>query len=192
MKKFKVLPSNKDFQNLTEHQVGWIMKNMEYDADIKKVLAKGGDPSTFYKDSDDSWYDQPIDEFDPKDGVNISEEEIQKQVEDLTSDEEKQKLADKRKATEEWSDYLEEGGREDLDMTTEGIIQENLRKAREEAERLENAGKSKRGKPSLKREEEEASKNFEPMTQESIQEAYDLFKGEEDEEDNSGPDDDWI
>lgn len=191
MKEFKVLPTNPDFQALTSHQVEFIMANMETDAEIQKLIAQGKDPSNFIKDSDSSWWEDSVEEFDPKGGLDISDEEISRQVEELTSIEDRKRLEKISEDNQEWSDYLETEGNDRDQMTTENTIQEKLRKAQEDAQRLASAGQSQWGKVSISDEEKEHAQDMEPMTQESIEEAYRLFEGEE-EVTSNGPDDEWI
>lgn len=192
MKEFKILPTNPDFQALTEMQVGFIMENMSIDAEYREMIAKGQNPDEHFKDSDDSWWETPIDEFDPKGVIDIPDEEIQKQIDAFTPEEDRAKLKDIYEGSKEWSEYMEEEGSDIREQTVEGVIQENLRKAMAEAKRLRGAGKSKQGQPSFTQEEKQAADKFEPMTQEGIEEAYKLFEGEEMFEEGNGPDDGWI
>lgn len=193
MREFNVLPTDPRFQALTEDQVGFIMKNMEKDAEIRTMIARGQDPNSHFKDAETEWWDVSIDKFDPKGKLDISDEEIYAQVEALTSEDDRKKLQDISEGNEEWAEYLEEEGNERDRITTESIIQEKLRQAQEDARRMTSAGESNWGKARMSEEEEERSDDFKPMTQEGIEEAYKLFEGEEEETTNDlGPDDSWI
>lgn len=196
MKEFNILPTNPDFQALTSDQVGFIMANMKKDAEIRELLAKGYDPEEHIKDTDESWWNEPLEDFNPKGLLDIPDEEIAKQVEALTSEEDRRKLAGIIEGSEDWADYMENEGNENEQATTESVIQENLRKAQEEAQRLTSAGQDNWGKVSISEEEKEKSEEFEPMTQESVEEAYRIFEGEEEFDENhageDGPDTGWI
>ena len=192
MKEFKVLPTNPDFQALTDDQVGFIIGNMNKDAEIAALIAKGIDPDSQVTDSDTTWWDTPIDEFDPKGNLDIDESDIAKQLEELTSEDDRRKLAKISEGNQEWADYLEEEGNANEMLSTEHIIQENLRKAMDEAKMLESTGTSNWGKPRVSEEEEKKAAEFEPLTQEGIEEAFKLFEGQEDVEEDTGPDSDWI
>lgn len=195
MKEFKILPTNPDFQALTDDQVGFIMENMNQDSEIQALINKGHDPSKHISDEDDSWWEESVEDFNPKGNLDVSDDEIAAQVEALTTEEDRQKLAQIIEGNDEWAEYLEEEGNEQEQLTIENVIQENLRKAKEDAQRMSAEGKDDWGKASMSIEEENSAEDFEPMTQEGIEEAFKIFEGEEDEaeiEEDTGPDSDWI
>ena len=82
--KFKVLPTNEDFQKLTPEQVDWIVINMNLDAKEEARARSGKDPNEIFDDHDTEWLDTPITEFEPVKEEHDAEE-IARQVDAMTS-----------------------------------------------------------------------------------------------------------
>lgn len=91
MKEFKVLPTEKRFQDLTYEQMSFLIESMNRDSWLASQMAKGKQHmDNLVEDDDSSWWDTPHDEFDPVPDF-LDAEDLAKQVEDKMSDLEKQK-----------------------------------------------------------------------------------------------------
>lgn len=191
MKEFKVLPTNPDFQRLTRDQVEYIISNMNKDAEIFSMISKGLDPEKQVTDKDTSWWETPIEEFDPKGDLDVDMEDIARQVEELTSVEDRKRLAKMTEGNQEWVEYLEKEGNKNEQTSIEGHIQKQLEIAKKEAKMLRDSGINNWGKQTTTVEEKKRAEDFEPITQDSVEEAFKLFEGEDVIED-TGPDSDWI
>lgn len=181
-KEFKVLPTDERFQDLTDEQYGWIMKNMQIDADIERRRAKGQDPNEAFQDYDEEWFGAKESEFEPlKDSHD--EEEIAKQVDELTNAEYLQKVRAKFDNEEEWLEYVK-SSREGKLAHDEQLVKEKLEEAYEEARRREKGIKpTKEDKPQVTQES---------VSNESIKNALDLFNSGEEEEITQKEDEPFI
>ncbi|BAF81296.1 putative RNA polymerase [Enterococcus phage EF24C] len=176
MKKFKVLPSDPAWQNLTSDQVEWILYNMERDIEEQERLAKGMQLESEFQDYDDSWYDKPHNEFSPiREGDD--EEEIARKLSEITSEEDMAKLKARWEASQEVDAIRAEGGTTIEEDTINELIANNVKKAMEEARRIEKHGGNKwQEKSSIELEEERKNLEFNSqLKQGDIQEAIDLF-----------------
>ena len=171
--KFKVLPTNEDFQKLTPEQVDWIVINMNIDAKEEARARSGKDPNEIFDDHDTEWLDTPITEFEPvKEGHDA--EEIARQVDAMTSNAYLESLEDRFDSMQETLEYLSEHGDE---QTIEQFVKENEMK-----ERLKRVYQEAREREAGTFKEEDIAEGvddmeFKELTNESAQEAIDLFEG---------------
>lgn len=143
MKTFNVLPTDPSFQALTDYQIEFIIENLNQDAREANMIAKGQNPDDTYYDEDTSWLNTPVDEWDVvADGHD--EEDIASQVNRLTSAEDLAKIQDRLKDTQ---NDVESGSATEKQDEVDRVIQENIRRAKEEAEKYSGMGKNswKRG-----------------------------------------------
>ena len=175
MDHFKVLPTDERFKNLTEEQVTFIMESMMLDNKERELAMKGVDKGNYFEDSDESFWEVPIEEF------NVLEEghdakEIARQAAELVGRENLRKVRDRFETTQEYNEFLEKGGKLAREVESDRIQQEQLEKVFQEARELEEA---KLGGRAI---EENIRDNYEPkMTKkekETIEEAIRLFEGE--------------
>lgn len=177
---FSVLPSNKDFQNLTAEQTDWIVLNLNLDADEANKARKGIKSNEAFEDYDTGWVHEKEAKFNPlKDGHE--EEDIAKQVEALSSKEYLEKLKESFSSIQEWQTYLSEHQDEYnvVKADQERRLQENLDKAYAEA-------KSRKNGTFVQEDKENASmpqitRDKGVLTDEA-KEAIKLFNGEEDDD----------
>lgn len=175
--KFKVLPTNEDFQKLSTEQVDWIVINMNIDAKEEARARSGKDPNEIFDDHDTEWLETPNKDFNPvKEGHDM--EEFAKQVSAMTSNSYLESLDEKFGNMEDTIKYLTENSDEKtLDKyLKEKEMQERLKKAYEDA-RLKESGQ-------FVEEDKEVVEGaddmeFEELTNELAQDAIDLFEGEE-------------
>lgn len=199
MKEFNTLPTNPDFQKLTEDQVEFIMYNLDLDAEQRKMAMEGINPNEHFSDSDDSWWNDSHEEFNPLEATELTEDEIADKVTAMTTAEDLHRLEESRRENEDWANYLEEQGIDEKETYTSHTVQSRLDSVYEEARRLEQSGKSNWGKKQITEEEEQnkhLSETSGELTSEGIDEAIRLFEGESldnfEEEFEEGPDDGWI
>lgn len=169
MEKFQVLPSDPNFQNLTDLQVQFIMENMLQDAKEKERALKGNSQE-YYEDEDDSWYNDRG-EFDPlRDEDDLAA--LQSHVETVSSKESYEKARARFQSVEEWNKFLEDGGKDAEELQKEQHIQEQLEKAFSEAAKRDGISK----------ESVKAPRSGKPRNQD-IQKAIELFNSEYDDDD---------
>lgn len=170
MDRFHVLPSSPDFQNLTNEQLEWIIYSAQLDN------KKKGPES--YEDYDDSWFE--AEEFEPlREGDD--EEEIARQVEKLTSEEDKARLEARLEDTAESEEIAQRGEKSLEEESIDNLIAENIRKAQEEARRLESHKGTQKTAEQRKQEKENATYQAELDTG-SIQDAVALFEGDQEDD----------
>lgn len=187
MREFKVLPTDPTFQALTGDQVEFIMANMEEDNNLRELAAKGYDPDSYYEDVEDSWWDTPIDEFNPLGLLEITPEEIQAQIDAITSEEDKRAREEAMGETMEWADHLENVGNDQEEQTVRQVIKERIREAQEDAAKRSGGNvRPKSESPVAREEQEPIYEEIESI--ESMEEAIKIFENE----DSFGPDGDWI
>jgi len=186
MKEFNVLPTDERFQNLTNEQLGFIMYNMEDDANKIKRARKGysSGSGSHYEDNDDSWYtDKDFEVL--REGHD--EEDIARQVDALTKEEDLDKIKGKMKSIDDWNKYLEEGGEDAKKVHQEKRLQENIDNVFEEARKIAETGKKPEDVEKIEKAKEG---DFREVDDESLDEAIKLFN--EDSDTGEDDDDDFI
>lgn len=191
MKKFNVLPTEKRWLDLTDDQIDWMFQSIERDAEEQNRRNKGMELESEYQDYDNSWFDASHEEFNPvREGDD--ESEIARKLEAITSDEDMARLKARWDASDEVESIRANGGTTIEEDSINELISNNLKKALEEAKRIESYGESKwKEKSDIEVEEEKANMQFEAqLEQESLAEAIALFNGDKQVEDKSGTLDD--
>lgn len=169
MKEFKVLPTNEDFQRLTGEQMEFIIASMNYDSKLQDRINRGIDVNSTMEDYDESWWYASHDEFEPlREGHD--EEFIANQVEERLTKAERQSLRDRFDSEKEYQEYIKNGGQDFDNNSVKQIIKDNIEKARQEAE----SGEFK----------EDETTTTEDMSNEEIQNVFELFDEDDDSLDN--------
>lgn len=178
MKTFNVLPTDDRFTSLTDEQIGFILSNMAYDNKIEERIRKGINPDSYFEDESDNFWDTPHDEFEAL-KEDHDEEAIANQVESMTNQEDLAKIRARFKTSQEWTEYLESGGKAAEEVEKESYIQEQLKKLFDDAESLNKAGISKWGE--TQEEKLGIQDEMVPLDEDSIQDAIALFNGDDDD-----------
>lgn len=120
MTKFSVLPTDDRWKSLTDEQIEFILYSMERDVIEEDRRRRGIQVDGEFEDYDESWWNLPHDDFEPLKAEH-DEEDIARQVEAMTTEEDKAKLRARFKDNQE----LE--GMEDLyNAEVEDVLQANL------------------------------------------------------------------
>lgn len=178
MKEFKVLPTNEDFLNLTDNHIEFIAYSMEKDREEFERAKRGGIADADYQDYEQDWWYAEHDDFVAL-HKNHDEEDIAKQVQAITSPEDMAKLRARWDASIEADSIVANGGTTVEEDTINEMMQNNLAKVIQEAQRLEAHGVNKWGdKTDMEVSEENHADQlgFEKITKESIDEAISIFE----------------
>lgn len=170
MKEFKVLPTDQRFQDLSMHQINFIIASMNYDVKLQERANKGIDISTTIEDNDTSWWGTPHDEFDPI-AEGHDEDDIARQVEERLTEAERKSMKDRFEDEIAYEEYIRNGGVDFEKESIKQIINNNLEELREEAQ----SGEFTEG----------TTPTIQETSEEDIQEAINLFD-EENDDDLSG------
>lgn len=189
MKTFKVLPTDERFTDLTDEQIGFILGNMIYDNKQEEWARKGVKPGSQFEDPEDDYWDKDDEDFEVL-KTNHDEEDIAKQVETLTGQENLAKVRERFKSAEEWSQFLEEGGALAEKVEKQSYIQEQLEKLYKDAKDLEDAGVSKWGE--TQEQKLGLDTGSESVDLNEFQDALSLFNGEDLNMPTLDDDDDYI
>lgn len=166
MKEFKVLPTDQRFQDLSMHQINFIIASMNYDGKLQERVNKGMDINSTIEDSDTSWWDTPHDEFDPI-AEGHDEDDIARQVEERLTEAERKSMKDRFEDEIAYEEYIRNGGVDFEKESIKQIIQNNLEELREEAQ----SGEFTEG----------ATPTMQETSKEDIQEAINMFNEEDDD-----------
>lgn len=171
MDRFKVLPSNPDFQNLTNEQLEWIIYSSQLDN-------KKYSPGENFADYDESWFNKK--EFSPlRDGDD--EEDIARQVEELTTEEEAARLKARWEGAEDAEAFAQSGEKSIEEQSIDDMINAKIEDAKKEARNIEKY-KSGNKHPDEEKQEAEDVQFQENLDSGSIQDAIDLFEGDQDDD----------
>lgn len=199
MKEFNVLPTDERWLKLTDMQIDWILNSMQRDGEELERRSSGMELEAEFQDYDNSWYEVSHEEFNPvREGDD--EDEIARQLATMTSEEDMARLKARWEESEEVESIRAQGGTTIEEDTINELIANNVKKAMEEAKRIEKHGGNKwKEKSDIELEEEKANMQFKSqLKQEALTDAIALFNGEEPpskEEPSSSPetpDDDFI
>jgi hypothetical protein len=145
MKEFKVLPTNPDFQNLTDAQIEFILYSMQEDHKERERARKGLMVDSQFYDTD---YEQDVMGKDIKEWDVLKEghdaDEIAKQVNLMTKPEDQKNLSSKFDGLGEYNEHLEQGGKTGREAEVDDFIKRQLKVAEDRARDLEKAGKKGR------------------------------------------------
>lgn len=170
MREFNVLPTDPRFQALNDEQIDFILYSMERDAIEIDRARRGIQVDGEFEDTDESWWYKDHEEFtalEPDD----DEEDIAKQVDAMTTEEDMARLRERYRANEAL-DELEKTHANSIN----DIINQNLKALFDEADRLNQEGVSKWGDP-IEKEEIEANRKIGGLESEGLREAVDIFEG---------------
>lgn len=141
MKTFNVLPTNKDFRELSDDQIDMMIYSFKEDAREAELARKG---LTVESEHFDTSFEEEVWNADVGKWEVLKEghdpNEIAKQVEMLTRKEDLKNLAGKFDSLEEYNKYLEEGGKPAREMDVERHIDKQIALAMEKARQLEAVG----------------------------------------------------
>lgn len=132
MKTFNVLPTNKDFRELSDDQIDMMIYSFKEDAREAELARKG---LTVESEHFDASFEEEVWNADVGKWEVLKEghdpNEIAKQVEMLTRKEDLKNLAGKFDSLEEYNKYLEEGGKPAREMDVERHIDKQIALAME-------------------------------------------------------------
>lgn len=141
MKTFNVLPTNKDFRELSDDQIDMMIYSFKEDAREAELARKG---LTVESEHFDASFEEEVWNADVGKWEVLKEghdpNEIAKQVEMLTRKEDLKNLAGKFDSLEEYNKYLEEGGKPAREIDVERHIDKQIALAMEKARQLEAVG----------------------------------------------------
>jgi hypothetical protein len=198
MKKFSVLPTNEDFQKLSDSQIEWILYSMQEDHKEQERARKGLAVDSQFYDTD---YEQDVMKKDIKEWDVLKEghdaDEIAKQVNEMTKPEDRDNLSSKFDGLGEYNEHLEQGGKSGRESEVDDFIKKQLKVAEQRARDLEKAGK--KGKLVDDRDRPEASgdamrdeSKFGELDKTVMDRAIDKFERKDRRDDNDpDPDDDF-
>lgn len=183
MKTFGVLPTNKDFRKLTDAQIDLILYSMEEDHREAELASKGLAVDSEYYDSsfEDEVWNRPVGEWEVlKEGHDP--DEIARQVEELTKEEDLKNLMSKFDSLDEYNAYLEAGGKTVRESDVEQYIERQLQAAQEKAKALEMQKKKglvdDRDRPEVN---DKSETNLAELDKDAIEKAIKLFNEEDDD-----------
>lgn len=181
MREFKVLPTDSRWLALTDEQIEFMLYSMERDVVEADRARRGIKVDGEYEDNDESWWYAEHDDFEAlKDGHD--EEDIARQVEDLTTEEDKERLR-KRFADNEELNEIEDR----FNQEAEDILEANLKAMFAEAQRLESQGVDNWGKKSEDTATEEPNVVSTELTQDVFKDAFAMM-----DEESGRYEDDYI
>lgn len=189
MNTFKVLPTNKDFRELTDEQLDLILYSLEEDHRVAERARKGLSAESDYYDTsfDDEVWNKEVGDWEVlKDGHDP--DDIAKQVEELTKAEDLKNLYSKFDSLDEYNKYLEEGGKTARETEVEGYIDKQIRLAQEKAKAIEASQGKRTGKKlvddrDLPGVEEKETKGIDDLDKDAIERSIKLFNQTDDDDD---------
>jgi hypothetical protein len=138
MKTFNVLPTNDEFRNLSDDQIDLILFNMMEDNREMEMARKGLTTDSQHYDSsfEEEVWNKAEGEWDVlKEGHDPND--IARQVDQLTREEERKNLAMKFDSLEEYNAFREAGGKTGRESEIDEYISRQIAIAEEKALRLE-------------------------------------------------------
>jgi hypothetical protein len=141
MTKFKVLPTNEDFRQLSDSQIDLMIYSMNEDYREMEMAKKGIQLDSQHYDSsfEEEVWNKDVGDWDVlKEGHDPND--IARQVEALTRSEDVKNLASKFDSLDEYNAYLEAGGKTGRETEVEQHINRQIAIAEEKARRIEAAG----------------------------------------------------
>lgn len=181
MKEFKVLPTNADFRALSNEQIEFIAYSMEKDREEYERAKRGGVADADYQDYDDTWWTAKHDDFVAK-RSDHDEEDIARQVRELTTAEDMAKLRARWDASLEADSIVANGGTTIEEDNINDFMDNALKRVMEEARELEAQGINKWGE--MERAENQQAENLglKELNKDTIEEAIAIFEGVDNED----------
>lgn len=188
MKTFNVLPTNPDFRKLSDMQLELMLYSLEEDHREMELARKGLAVESEHYDSS---FEEEVWSRDVGDWEVLKEghdpDEIARQIEEITKEEDKINLMSKFDSLEEYNDYLEAGGQTPREAEVSEYIDNQIRAAQERAKALEAGKRSKDGKVFMDDrdlpEVSEQSEGMDRLDREAIERSIELFNGEDEDDD---------
>lgn len=146
LKEFNAFPTNKDFRALSDNQIDMLLYSMGEDARQIELARKGmqADGEHFDNSFEEEVWNKDVGDWDVlKEGHDA--DEIARQVEKLTREEDLKNLAGRFDGIDEYNEHLEAGGKTARETEVEQYINKRI------AEAEEMARERTRGKPFGKR-----------------------------------------
>lgn len=171
MREFNVLPTDERLTSLSMEQIDFILLSMDRDYDELERARRGVSLESEFEDYDSDWWDASHEEFTAiKEGDD--EEDIARQLDSITTDEDLAKLKERYKA----NDALDQIEKDQITSIND-LIATKLKAVFEEADRLNEAGVSNWGANQIGEEEERADVELGPLTSDGFDKAMNLFEG---------------
>lgn len=189
MKTFNVLPTNEDFRKLTDAQIDLILYSLDEDYREAERAAKGLSVEADYYDSsfeEEIWNRAPGEWEVLKDGHDP--DDIARQVEELTREEDLKNLLSKFDSLEEYNEFLEQGGKTVRETEVEQYINRQIQAAQEKAKAIEMAREAKQGKDfaddrDLPEVSDKTQSNLPELDKDAIERSIKLFNDSVDDDD---------
>jgi len=186
MTKFKVLPTNEDFRNLTNDQIDLILHSMEEDYRQADRARRGlGAEDEGYDESfEDEVWNRDVGDWEVlKEGHDPNE--IAKQVEQLTREEDQKNLYSKFENLEEYNAFREAGGKTDRENEVEQYINRQIQAAEEKAKMMREDGKGKRlvddkDNPDIS---DNSDNSTSELDKQAIERSIEMFNAQDDDDD---------
>lgn len=198
MKTFKVLPTNKDFRNLTDDQIDLMILSVTED-NVEAERARKG--LTSDSDHQDTSFEEEVWTRDVGDWEVTKEghdpEDIAKQIEKLTKEEDLKNLHSKFDSLDDYNKYLEEGGKTTRETEVEEYIDRQIKMAREKSEAMEMHKQGVERRLADDREDtgirEEGTQGLQELDKKALEDTIKLFnEDEENKEDDDDDDDEYT
>lgn len=188
MKTFNVLPTNPDFRALSDDQVELLLYSIEEDYREAELARKGLSADSDYYDSsfEEEVWNKDVGDWEVlKDGHDP--DDIARQVEELTKEEDRINLMSKFDSLDEYNAYLEAGGKTARESEVEQYIDKQIRAAQEKARNIEVAKRANGGKVLVDDKDlteiSEKSDGIDDLDKGAIEKAIKLFNDEDDDDD---------
>lgn len=188
MKTFNVLPTNPDFRALSDDQVELLLYSIEEDYREAELARKGLSADSDYYDSsfEEEVWNKDVGDWEVlKDGHDP--DDIARQVEELTKEEDRINLMSKFDSLDEYNAYLEAGGKTARESEVEQYIDKQIRAAQEKARNIEAAKRANGGKVLVDDKDlteiSEKSDGIDDLDKGAIEKAIKLFNDEDDDDD---------
>lgn len=192
MKQFNVLPTDPRFRELTKEQIDFILYSKELDIKEQDRARRGMALDAEFEDYEaDEWWNASHEDFKAlKD--DHDEEDIARQVNALTSEEDRKIIQQKLKDYAEFDASVADGHKTFEEEAISAVLNDNLTKLFADAKKLEEQGVNKWGdKTDLEIAEEKVDIELGKMDSKTITSAIELFHGIEEEVVHPNQDDDF-
>ncbi|AII28080.1 tail assembly chaperone [Bacillus phage Bobb] len=185
MKTFNVLPTDPNFLALTDHQIHFMIMSMNEDAREMELARKGLTVDSEHYDTnfEDEVWNREVGDWDVlKDGHDA--DDIAKQVEKLTKQEDMKNLDSKFDGLDEYNQYREDGGQTVKETEVEQYMNKRLQEALDKAKDIEAAGGKGKLVDDRKIIEGKQADSTAALNKEVMDKSIALFNGDEDDDDD--------
>jgi hypothetical protein len=186
MKTFNVLPTDPRFRELTDDQINLMLLSFKEDHREAELARKGlaVDSQHFDSEFEEEIWNAKVGEWDIlRDGHDANE--IARQVEKLTREEDQKNLASKFDSLDEYNAYLEAGGKTTRESEVEQYINKQIAAAEEKARMLAaDGGKKMKDDKDSPEAQSALSDSLPDIDKEAIDKSIALFNAEDDSDDD--------